>query len=973
MKSISSLYSILIASFLFNVTFVSGQGTAKKASSNSGLNKAYHHVTAKYNGYYNAQVKLKEGIKSLESGYIDNYNQILDMYKFLAVPDVKAASSALDQAMIKAGVDIKLHPRSVFADDCYLLIGQAQYVKRDYESAEKTFSWVITTFDPNNKNSPVNKPLTAKEKQKQRAQTAKEKQKEKAALAKAKEKERERIKKLKEQQREDRKAGRPVIPIEKTPTEELVEKPEDKEKKKNYLIKHRPVRQDAMLWLARTQIERDKFDEAMVWLNKLEKDPKLMKAVKGPLAAIKAYYFLKQKKYSQAIEPLEKAIKLAKKRKEKARYAYIVAQIYQLENRDKEAYAAYERVIKLHPAYEMEFSARLNMIKNTFDDGVALANAETALKKLLKDEKNEEYKDQIYFTLASIAFKGKNETKAIGYLKQSVYYNFGNKAQKGESYLKLADTFYKKENYVAAKYYYDSTMTELAKNDSRYDLVELRSNSLTDIAANISIIEQQDSFLRIKGLIDGAKVSEYMAIAQKIKDDEAKAAAAKTVKKPGFNPRAKTLQEISSRDLQSGGGASKKEVPLFWAYNLQDMQKEKRDFEKLWGTRKLTDNWRRSNRNSGGDEIEIQENEEQEILFDLTKEEAVALFKKIGVPMDEAAITVSENKVIDAMSALGTLYRERLDNIKKSVDILETLVTRFPKNKYELESFYALYLQHTQLKNIPAANKYKAKILSVGAGTKFAKAIADPNFLAGEEEKERRVEAYYNEIYTQFTANDFTGARDKIDKTESLFGKEYALQSKFALLAAMCTGGIDGKAAYEKALQEVVSKYEGTEDATKAKEILGILSGKEIVAVPKKEAISAGDDDKIFVDEESGFTVNNKSQHYVVVVYDAKKLKQTDAISTIADYNKKYHRLKHLRTSGFLIDINTPTILIRRFDDKKGANEYTSEVQKNEQEFMGIKDGGFQILSINQDNYKLILRDRSKWAIYSAFYAKYYQ
>ena len=77
--------------------------------------------------------------------------------------------------------------------------------------------------------------------------------------------------------------------------------------------------------------------------------------------------------------------------------------------------------------------------------------------------------------------------------------------------------------------------------------------------------------------------------------------------------------------------------------------------------------------------------------------------------------------------------------------------------------------------------------------------------------------------------------------------------------------------------------------------------------------------------------------------------------------------------SGFLIDINTPTILIRRFDDKKGAIEYTSEVQKNEQEFMGIKDGGFQILAINQDNYKLILRDRSKWANYGAFYAKYYQ
>lgn len=974
MKSIQSIFITgILTIFFVNIALAQGptqKTVSERPPSNSILSKVYHNVAAKYNGYFNAELKLNEGVKTLSDQYTDNYNLILDMYKFMAVPDAKSVSPDMDIAITKAAVDIKLHPRSLFVDDCYLLIGQAQYVKRDFEAAEKTFDFIVTAFDPKNPNNPMKKAVNSKEKKKQREQTAKEKKKQREADKKARTKERELIREAKKKAREAKKKGNKDATYEDFMPKEKATDKKDKEKKPSKL-KHRPIRKDAMLWLARTQIERGKFDEAKVWLSRLQAETKLPKSLKAELSEVNAYYYLKQKQYESAISPLEGAIALSKKRKMKARYAFILAQIHQKAGRQAAAAASFERVIKYRPSYEMEFSARLSMIKNTLEgDAVALDNAEKALKRLLKDEKNEEYQDQIYFALADIAFKGRENKKAIGYLKRSIYYNFGNTSQKSESYLKLANTFYDDENYVDAKYYYDSTLTTIAQNDERYDVVEFRSKSLTDIATNIQIIEKQDSFLRIKSLVDNGQEKEYMAIAQKIKAEQEKAKAPATSKKPKLTSR--MMPEGIGID-QVGSGQDK--VPKFWAYE-NNLDKGKREFKKIWGSdRRFSDNWRRSKRSDVGSDMDFVVGETEEI-FDLTKEEALAIFKNIGVPSDDAAAELVNTSTMDAMASLGTLYRERLNNLPKSIEVLEQLIQRFPKTKYRLESLYALHIEHKQLKNTQKANDYRALILKEARNSKFAKAIEDPNFLASEKDKETQLQDYYNIAYKDFQAGKFKESRNQLDGVEAKFGKEYQMKSKFALLGAMCTGAIDGEDAYKQGLKEVASKYKATDEGQKAQEILDILGGKKIT--PKvvtdggSSSSSDGDSDEIKVDEKSGFTIDNNSQHFIMVVYDSKKIKQTDAVASVADYNKKYHRLKRLRVSNFLISIETPTILIRRFSNRNDAMTYVLEVNKAKTEFLSVEDPSFKIISINQTNYKTVLRDRSKWGDYLEFFDRIY-
>ena len=76
---------------------------------------------------------------------------------------------------------------------------------------------------------------------------------------------------------------------------------------------------------------------------------------------------------------------------------------------------------------------------------------------MLKDTKNEEFKDQIYYALAELALKEQDEPLAIDYLKKSTKFSVSNDKQKGLSFLKLADIYFEQPHYINAQAHYDST------------------------------------------------------------------------------------------------------------------------------------------------------------------------------------------------------------------------------------------------------------------------------------------------------------------------------------------------------------------------------------------------------------------------------------------------------------------------------------------------------------------------------------
>jgi len=512
----------------------------KRKDDVSKFGKFYHNTTAKFNGYYNANVLLTESINKLNEQHQDNYNKILEMYPYVASNNPKAVAEDLDKAIEKVTVVVALHRVSHWTDDCYLLMGKAQYIKQEYEDAEETLEFFREEFDPTipeskkKKKKGVKTPRSKKgskealKKQKENKKEVADRQKERKKTKKEIDKERKRYnkeirKKRKKRQKskgKKRPATKKKTPEQTTPSptekkveeekqkaaeEEAAKKKEEEEaaaakeeeesddKPPSYFMKHRPAYQEGLLWLARTYIERENYFEAELTMNELQRDPYLFEDVKAQLVAVQAYFYIKQKRYSSAIPPLQKAVEMTKDRETKARFSYIIGQLLLAEGNAAQAEIAFQQAMKYSTSYEMEFSSQLNLIKNAWVTGKKSSKATIKeLNQMTKDIKNEDYQDQIYYTLAEIALKDNDRPAAIENLRLSLATSTINQSQKVESYLTLAELYFEDQKYVEAKNYYDSTLMVLPQTDERQVKVTKLRDNLTDSAKNIVTIQDQN-------------------------------------------------------------------------------------------------------------------------------------------------------------------------------------------------------------------------------------------------------------------------------------------------------------------------------------------------------------------------------------------------------------------------------------------------------------------------------------------------
>ncbi|MBK8557015.1 MAG: hypothetical protein IPL65_15145 [Lewinellaceae bacterium] len=193
--------------------------TKKKGEAPSKSKKAYHDLTAKYNYWFNADELLNLTIDNLESQHKDNYNQILEIYPYADVsPDGSRAD--LDNVIKKSSMAIGLHRVSDYTDDCYTMIGQAQFLKNDFETAESTFKWIKQEYNPRNK-----KPVIKKAKRSKKHLNKKKKAKKKKPLSKRKKN--KLAKKRRAEKAKQKKEG--ITPAPKTETKK------EEPKKKNPL------------------------------------------------------------------------------------------------------------------------------------------------------------------------------------------------------------------------------------------------------------------------------------------------------------------------------------------------------------------------------------------------------------------------------------------------------------------------------------------------------------------------------------------------------------------------------------------------------------------------------------------------------------------------------------------------------------------------------------------------------------------
>ena len=114
------------------------------------INRKYHDITAKYNGYFNGRESLKYGVLKLEKSHIEDYTEILPVYKTSQILLSKNHIPYMDKAIKKGSIVIQKHSIKIknkeyckWIDDSYFLIAQAYYYKGEFLEAEKTFQFIV--------------------------------------------------------------------------------------------------------------------------------------------------------------------------------------------------------------------------------------------------------------------------------------------------------------------------------------------------------------------------------------------------------------------------------------------------------------------------------------------------------------------------------------------------------------------------------------------------------------------------------------------------------------------------------------------------------------------------------------------------------------------------------------------------------------------------------------------------------------
>lgn len=882
------------------------------------MGRVYHNTTAHYNGYYYAKQKMTEYEAQALASKKDDYTKLLPIY-LIGNPDDPAAGSDMDSLIKRLTIVTKLHPKSKWTGDSYFNIGKAYYYKKNYDAALATFQYVSSEFKEKKTTSSTS-PSYKKKKHHGKPMTKAEREKEQAKA--------------------EAKADEP----QKTPLLEF--------------LKHQPVRNTDLLWMVRTYANLKNYSDAEAILAYIKQDQTFPENLKDDLALTESYVFIRQKQYEKAIDPLKTAIGLTKNKKTETRYTYILAQLYNLTGNPSQATKEFTQVTKLRPSYEMDFNSRISIGRIYVQSGSGSAKEILAeLKDMAANDRYEEFYDQIYYYMALVNLRQNKDEDAVKNLETSIDKSVTNLNQKGLSYLKLGELNFQEQDYISAHPGYDSAVAFLDSKFDTLDRVKEIKNILDNIVQQTNIILEQDSLQKLA------------AMSEKDRNKFINNALAEIEKKKQAAAQDTMLNLETEQAMQLPGNQNS--VGAWYFYNTSTKGTGYNDFIKKWGNRQLEDNWRRSNKRSSSSDGDISNNseeQEQHAGEDSSSSTADASKNSLleNIPLTPAKMEASNRKIFTAYYALGTIYKDDLENLPKAIATFEKLVSRFPENENIAQVYYNLYLLYGETGNTAKAEAVKQEILSKYPTSAFAMVLSDPEYLNKTNAKKNELNVYYASTYDYFVAEKYSDVISRVRSADSLF-KPNPLQPKFELLRAMVVGKTGGRQAYIDVLDSIVKKYPSGEVHDKAVEILTALGVIQTVAA-KPMDLGKKDDKN---GKPAPYTMHPNNPQYLVVVFNTISPKTKAIADSLSNFNAASHSLDNLKVTPQLLDTKTQMIVVKQLKNKEVAMNYYNEINDSETMFEQVDEIGYDIFVIDDKNFQIFYQRKNVAEYSEYFYTNY--
>lgn len=905
----------------------------------SPLRRLLQNSFTHYNYYFNANKKMEEAMMNMQRTQKENYDSLIGLYSFDPNRDSSLLSADMDSIVRKVSVGIQIHdPRVKWSNDMYLLLGQAYYYKGSYENAAIAFRYIISADEEAKKKNASKGGGSGK--------TPKSK-------------------------------GGPSIM-------------EDQKHSWLDFLKHKSVHNEAILWLARTYTQSNQVENGESILSLVETDPHFPSELKGRLALEKAFAYLTEKNDEEAAKQL--SIAAADNNLPdwlRLRAAFLNGQLLQNAGDCKGAVAKFEQALTYYPKLEMDFYARKNIAFNKLQCGGNIVDAMKPLKNVLTDAKYVNYYDQVYYVLGKLAAKANKNQEAINYLTRSANMPKASKKQKAMSFAALGDVYYATASYPYAKRAYDSAAkyAPSGTKDAAVAAAVHRNKGLADISGPSQIIHDQDSLLALSRLSkreQQSAVRKYLNYLEKKQRDSAALA-----------------EEGGTNSLPADDGSGDNREASNWYFaNATLMQQGKADFARKWGSRPLTDNWRRAAGSNGSSNPNGAQNSsgEDEVVEVTTKENGLpteaSLLAKIPNTDAQKLNAVKTEQKAYIMLAKG--YFKQLEDYKQATHTLDTLNIRYPDHNQKEEELYLRYQIAIRQNKLDKAQSYSRELLERFPNSQYAPLLRPKNseskqdaLVAG-----KTVSAYFDETYALIMQHQYTEALMHVNIAKKQFD-DYVFVKRFRVAEAMSYAGAGNFNQADSVISDFLKAYPSdslTPWATTVKDyIKQVRNGgkpswyKETPPVDpaiakaeeaKKEAeIAKAKAEKAATpppppEIPDTYTYAADKEHYFVLTLPGIDSRTAAVKKAVQSFNSKKYNEAGLELLIDFYGADQAALVVRKFANAEQAKKYLADI-KEAALFADYKETEVRPLVISAYNYKKMFDDKNATPYYGFFNVYY--
>jgi hypothetical protein len=501
--------------------------------------RAYQNTVSQFNYLFNAEIALDEMIQKARDVNEDDYTELLPFYDYdLSI----TAKESIDSIIYRCNANIVLHDlRSNYVDDAYLLLAKSYLFHKNFDTAGSILQFINYSFfdKEDGADQLIGSNLN--------------------------------------------KSGKFSIASAEN----------------NRVWENKNIRNESMIWQARNYFEAGEINEGISLLQLLKTDLGFPKRLHPFLYEQLAYGYYLSGNNDSAASYLIKGLDNAQDLRTKARWSYLIAQLYEKEQKTNLTYIWYKKAsaIVSNPVIAVYANIYMASIDANLGDK-SWENLANALERMLKKDKYSAFADIVYYEMAQLAIRNQAVSKANQWLITSIQKNENNNKLKQKALVQLGALNYKENHFAVAKIAYDD-IKELLKTYPNYDQITLRKKWIDKIANLAELIANEDSLQ----MIYAAPKKEQDLIA---KQWQKRAAFNKAQQKDLLSdPNKKKIAEPVSLNVQNynsgytfnnafSNPTTKQVVKSdFYFDNPQNVSMGVSNYIKKWGDRPNVDNWRR--------------------------------------------------------------------------------------------------------------------------------------------------------------------------------------------------------------------------------------------------------------------------------------------------------------------------------------------------------------------------------------------